>query len=79
MNEQNRKVKRRGENQSSSTKWATKLVCDALELMREGRHEEAKGVLHEALCELPDIRTTEQRVAVFMVKSARTAYLVEEL
>lgn len=45
----------RGSNQSTDTKYATSIVCDAVVLLESGRIESARKMLINALCLLPKI------------------------
>ena len=53
----------RGANQSTDTKHATSLVCDALALIESGRAESARNALVHALCLLPKINEQTQEKA----------------
>ena len=50
----------RGANQSTDTKYATSIICDALVLIETGRIASAREAIIHALCLLPSINDPEQ-------------------
>lgn len=53
----------RGKNQSVDTKFATCLVCDAIDLLNTGRVELARKRLVHAVTMLPDVLNNTQKDA----------------
>lgn len=53
----------RGSNQSSDTKYATQLVCEAVALLKSGRADNAREHLNRALSLLPSIDNPIQEAA----------------
>lgn len=60
-----------GANQSTDTKYATCLVCDAIELLASGRIESARIALIHAATMLPDIGSSEQANAIAEFRRTR--------
>jgi hypothetical protein len=54
---------KRGSNQSTDTKRATAIICDALDILKSGRADRAKELIEFALWLLPDIDNSTQRTA----------------
>ena len=54
---------KRGANQSVDTKYATNLLCDALDILKSGRPGRAKELIEHALWLLPDIGNSTQQSA----------------
>lgn len=54
---------KRGANQSSYTKRATNIICDALDILKSGRADRAKELIEHALWLLPDISNSTQKDA----------------
>lgn len=65
----------RGANQSCETKWATLLVCDAMESLRSGDYDGARDGLREALALLPEVGHAEQGLAELLVSARRTTFV----
>ena len=64
----------RGANQSTDTKYATSLVCDALALIESGRISSARTLVMEALSRLPEIGDPLQAMAEAEVKKTRRGF-----
>lgn len=61
----------RGANQSTCTKYATVLLCDALSIIKSGRVSDGVSLIHRALSLLPDVDMDEQRKSEFIDKQSR--------
>lgn len=61
----------RGGNQSTDTKFATLLVCDALSLLQSGRTESARLLIVRALSMLPKISDKTQDEAEKEYKASK--------
>ena len=65
---------KRGSNQSSYTKYATCLLCDALAMLESGRISSARTLVMEALSRLPEIDDPLQAMAEAEVNKTRRGF-----